>query len=70
MNEFEIKRAYINHIYSRDSKMHSDKVFVRIGNGEQGELIGLPFIKKITNHCISTPVVKNIITLFLTNYLN
>ena len=36
MNEFQLQRIYNYPIYPRDSKIHSDKVFVNIDKGYQG----------------------------------
>ena len=36
MNEFELQRVYRYPIYSRDSKIFSDKGFVNIDDGSQG----------------------------------
>ena len=36
MNESELQRTYNYHIYTRDSKIYSDKGFVNIDDGSQG----------------------------------
>ena len=36
MNEIDLQRVYNYPIYSRDSKVHSDKGFVNIDNGSMG----------------------------------
>ena len=36
MNDSELQRVYKYHIFPRDSRLYSDKVFVNIENGSQG----------------------------------
>ena len=35
MNESQLKRVYIYHMYPRDSQLHSDKRFVNLDDGSQ-----------------------------------
>ena len=37
MNKSELQRFYNHHIYSRDSRIFSDRGFVNIDNGSQGD---------------------------------
>ena len=37
MNESQLQRVYNYNIYARDSKIHSDRGFVNIDEGSQGE---------------------------------
>ena len=46
MNESELQRVYKYPIYSRDSKVHSDKGFVNIDNGSRGGTHWTCFIVK------------------------
>ena len=36
MNKLELRKIYNYLIYPRDSKIHSDKIFVNLNNGSQG----------------------------------
>ena len=46
MNESDLQRIYKHPIYPRDSKLHSDKGFVKIDNGSMGRTHSTCFIKK------------------------
>ena len=46
MIETELQRVHSHPIYSRDSKIHSDKRFVNIGNGSLGRSQWTCFILK------------------------
>ena len=54
MNESELQKIYNYPIYprDRDSKIHSDRGFVNIGNRSMGGSHWVAFIVKITNHII------------------
>ena len=49
MNESELQRAYNYEIYPRDSKIHFDKGFVNIDNGQMGGIHWTCFIVKDNN---------------------
>ena len=49
VNDLELKRVYIDHMYPRVSKIHSNKGFVNIDNGYQGGTHWCRFIIKDTN---------------------
>ena len=46
MKEFQLQRVYKNRIYSRDSRLISDRGFVNIDNGSQGGTHWIYFIIK------------------------
>ena len=54
MNESELQTVYKYHIYTRDSKVYSDKGYVNIDNGSQGGSHWTCFIIKETNHTTLT----------------
>ena len=46
LNEIDIQTVYIHPTYPRDSKIHSNKVFVNIKNGSTGGTHWCCFIRK------------------------
>ena len=46
MNESQLQKIYNYHIYPRDSKIYSDRGFVNIDNGSEGDTHWTCFLKK------------------------
>ena len=64
MNESELQKVFNYPIYPRDSKIYSDKSFVKIDNGSMGGSHWICFMIKLTNHTTLTRLKELLITFY------